>query len=375
MALIGEGLKTFFATPEREPVERARALSAQLREAFLLPWFDAIPVSLVIINRHRQILFTNTTFKSLTNGRTSEELIGMRPGEALDCIHARVMDGGCGTSVFCNACGAAKAIVKSLEGVADAADCRMLRFEGQSEVPLDLQVFTHPIEFRGKVLTMLFALDVSHEMRLRYLNRTFHHSLINSAGGVAALTRIMEADAGDMTLFPLLLDSSRRIMGDVLYHRDLTAAEEKRLETTRMGMDLAPILRKMVEDECIARNLAPSVVDLDIDTVHLDCDKRILGHVLRNMLLNALEAQEVEGGQVRVECAASDDGSVSIAMTNRGDIPLKIRKQMFKRYISTKSKDRGLGTYVMKLFTENYLDGTVSFASENGETRFEIHLQ
>ena len=45
--------------------------------------------------------------------------------------------------------------------------------------------------------------------------------------------------------------------------------------------------------------------------------------------------------------------------------------QFFQRSFSTKSSGRGLGTYIMKLLSERYLDGKVSFAStEDDGTTF-----
>ncbi len=67
MGLIGLGLNSFFAAPERLPTEEVKTVSEQLKNEFLLPWFDAIPVSILVINEYRQIVFTNNTFVSLTN--------------------------------------------------------------------------------------------------------------------------------------------------------------------------------------------------------------------------------------------------------------------------------------------------------------------
>ncbi len=41
--------------------------------------------------------------------------LGLRPGEALQCIHADDEPSGCGTTKFCSTCGAAIAIVSSLK--------------------------------------------------------------------------------------------------------------------------------------------------------------------------------------------------------------------------------------------------------------------
>jgi sensor histidine kinase regulating citrate/malate metabolism len=49
--------------------------------------------------------------------------------------------------------------------------------------------------------------------------------------------------------------------------------------------------------------------------------------------------------------------------------------QLFQRSFSTKGNGRGIGTYSIKLLTENYLKGKVSFFSNEEEgTVFSIEL-
>lgn len=374
MMLIGENFETLFASPERVSKDEAMSMAEELQGEFLLPWLDAIPISLLVLNTHRQIIFCNKAFHILSQKEQREDVIGLRPGEALNCIHSSVMRAGCGTSDFCNVCGAANAILKSLEGTADCQECRLLRVVNEMEVPLDLQVFANPIEFRGEPFTLLFAMDISHELRLRYMTRTFYHGLINSAGGISALTELMEADKEDSVLYPLLVDSSRRIIRDVVYHRDLSEAEQGRLEVHIEPLDAKEYLTKLVEEECRIRNVQASFVDMNIQCKTFSSDKRYLGHAVRNMLVNALEAGESKMGQIVLNCWASEDGSTSISVENKGEIPLDIKRQMFKRYVSTKSKDRGLGTYIIKLFTERYLNGSASFQSNDGKTVFTVTI-
>jgi sensor histidine kinase regulating citrate/malate metabolism len=51
-------------------------------------------------------------------------------------------------------------------------------------------------------------------------------------------------------------------------------------------------------------------------------------------------------------------------------MPQHVQLQIFNRSFSSKGKGRGLGTYSMKLLSERYLSGTVSFesAKEQGTT-------
>jgi signal transduction histidine kinase len=80
------------------------------------------------------------------------------------------------------------------------------------------------------------------------------------------------------------------------------------------------------------------------------------------MLRNALEAAPADGA---VSLGFSQDGSsCRFWVHNPGAMAKEVRPRVFRRYFSTKGRDRGLGTYSMKLLTEEYLKGEVSFTSE-----------
>jgi sensor histidine kinase regulating citrate/malate metabolism len=56
-------------------------------------------------------------------------------------------------------------------------------------------------------------------------------------------------------------------------------------------------------------------------------------------------------------------------------IPENVKMQLFQRSFSTKGQGRGIGTYSIKLLTENYLKGKVSFISNETErTVFSVVL-
>ncbi|MEZ4831367.1 MAG: ATP-binding protein [Caldilineaceae bacterium] len=59
-------------------------------------------------------------------------------------------------------------------------------------------------------------------------------------------------------------------------------------------------------------------------------------------------------------------------MHNQSVIPYVVQLQLFKRSFSTKGNGRGLGTYSMRLLTERYLKGHISFTStqDDGTTFF-----
>ncbi|MCC7317948.1 MAG: hypothetical protein IT219_05405, partial [Bacteroidales bacterium] len=64
-----------------------------------------------------------------------------------------------------------------------------------------------------------------------------------------------------------------------------------------------------------------------------------------------------------------------IWVKNETLIPREVQLQIFQRSFSTKDQARGIGTYSIKMFTEQYLKGKVSFVStEDTKTVFSVFL-
>ena len=92
-----------------------------------------------------------------------------------------------------------------------------------------------------------------------------------------------------------------------------------------------------------------------------------------NLVKNAREA-EPAGGRVTVSSAHLGD-RVRIAVANPTPMPREVQLQVLQRSFSTKGIGRGLGTHSVRLLTERYLDGRVSFTSTpDGGTSFVVDL-
>ena len=116
-------------------------------------------------------------------------------------------------------------------------------------------------------------------------------------------------------------------------------------------------------------------IEIDDDSVNVsfETDRLLLQRVIINLLKNALEATEVNG-VVRVDIKEINNKLVFF-VRNNGIIPEEVRLQIFQRSFSTKDRTRGIGTYSVKLVTENYLKGKVSFISNEAEgTIFKVEL-
>jgi signal transduction histidine kinase len=319
----------------------------------------------LVLNSSRQIIFASSNVKELVGGRTLEACIGLRPGEALDCLHARDCVNGCGTSEFCRECGAVKAILSGLAGKQDLQECRMTRLFRDEEQSLDLLIQASPFEYKGEKFTIVSVTDTSHEKRRRVLERIFFHDAINLAGGAAGILDCL------VERVPAVLRQDARLshaavlqlLEELESHRSLVAAERNELEVTVSPVTTVEMLEQIAavyqrhpasagRHIAVATSAASTVVYTDLILI-----KRVIG----NLVKNAMEA--VEDGQTVTLGCRELDGQVYFSVHNPGVIPREVQLQMFNRSFSTKGAGRGLGTYSVKLLTERYLHGQVEFKS------------
>lgn len=327
--------------------------------------------AIMVLNGQRQIVFCNAGLADMLGVDDPLQLLGRRPGEALDCIHAGDMPGGCGTSDHCSMCGAVLAVLACQGGRPETRECRLLR--GGDLEALDLQVQAMPLKIGGEPFTMVAVADISHEKRRQALERVFFHDIMNTAMGLLMQAEHVarRAPESQSKVTANVYHGLHRLVEEISSHRDLMAAERRELVVrpleTRSGAMLDEAVRSYSH---LAESRGCRIeTDRQIADVGLHTDVSILLRVLANMLKNAIEACQA-GQTVTIGCGLAE-GGVEFWVHNPGVIAHEVQLQLFKRSFSTKGAGRGLGTYSMKLLTERYLGGRVSFTTSPEEgTRF-----
>jgi signal transduction histidine kinase len=374
----------------REEVEdQSRAICCL---PFVRDFLDAVPNMALVLNECRQIVFANRAFREFVGAETPDELVGLRQGEVLDCIHAKYIgqrpgeavgciradltEGGCGTTLFCRTCGAVRAILNSQQlKRLDIQECRMLC--GEEEQPLDLRVWSRPLDVNGVHYTVFSVMDISDEKRRKALERIFFHDVLNTAGGVKGLADLLiETGMSEMEIKDvacMISESADQLIEEISAQRMLSSAESGDLKVRAQPVESLEILYRVIRQfhSCsMAKDKDLLVAEA---AVHFDLvsDPVLLRRVLINLVKNALEAV---GDGATVTLGAYPDGdAVCFTVHNESVMPPEIQRQIFARSFSTKGSGRGLGTYSIKLITEKYLHGKVSFVSNEAEgTRFTL---
>ena len=184
---------TFFAPPERasdDDIDRQKRLI--LGAPLMAETLENIQEMVVILNEQRQIVFANSRFLEFRGDDDSAKVLGLRPGEAVGCIHALADDtpAGCGTSEFCQTCGAVNAILESQRNDVDVQECSIIRKDRVDALNLRVRATTVPL---GSDVFPLFAVqDISDEKRRGELEQLFFHDILNTAGAIRGLADIFE---------------------------------------------------------------------------------------------------------------------------------------------------------------------------------------
>jgi signal transduction histidine kinase len=337
---------------------------------------NAFPTPAIILNECRQIVAANQRLCGLLN-RRQDELLGMRPGEAFNCIHWWDGPCGCGTSRFCETCGAVQAILHSQrQSGEDIQECTITMRTDEGEKALDLRVTASSFDLEGR-FTAFSLNDISDEKRRAVLERMFFHNVLNTAAGVRGLLEILPelSDQYRHETIHLAYQLADHLIEEIEGGRDLAAAERGDLAVQVTSLDVREILKSVCElyaNHPVSQGKAVVVREISGPCV-LTTDKVLLKRVLGNLVKNGLEASE-EGQEVTL--GFQNYGSAVFRVHNETVMPKLVRLRVFRRSFSTKSPvGRGIGTYSAKLITERYLGGSLSFSSsEEQGTTFAVTL-
>jgi signal transduction histidine kinase len=342
-----------------------RRQAARFNEIAAHSFADASPDILLVLNAQRQVVFANQRLADLLGLENADCAFGKRPGELFDCIHASESEDGCGATDFCAACGAARAIINGLSGKADVQECQII--QNSTHNPLDLRIYTTPLQVDGQNFTFFSIMDISHEKRRYALERIFFHDILNTVTGLRGMVTMLGRTNSAEELKSIRSDLnhlSEELIEEINDQRQLLAAENNELEARMFPVHSLDILSEVIgayQPHASASRQRILLAE-DVENITFTSDKTLLRRVIGNMLKNALEAA-AEGETITLGCRVGGK-QVCLWVHNPGEITREVQLQIFQRSFSTKGSSRGLGTYSMKLLGERYLGGQVSFTSD-----------
>lgn len=367
----------------REPEDVVARQRRALLETSMADVLEDLPLMMLVTNDKRQIIWINRKARETAR---SENSIGSRLGEAFGCVHSRELPGGCGTTASCAFCGMPSAIMKAIDGASDTEEGIIQLDEEHDSDTLNLRIWTKPMRLGDERLVLLAAEDISERKRHEVLERVFYHDIGNTIGGIRAILNLSEDDDHLAAEYMgLLRAATDQLTEEIDSQRSIKAAEQGNLETTAQTVSVRAVIERSID--MLGYQLYGKDIKIAIDdsrqteekpdggseALRIEADPVLLRRVLDNMLKNAVEASG-PGDTVRIGFDEEDD-AVSIWVWNASSMSQETRIRVFQRSYTTKGRGRGLGTYGMKMLTERYLQGTISFDSEAGSgTTFRIRI-
>lgn len=370
---------THFAPAERK---NGAELDEDVRRATTNDFIDGLmKISnglFAVLNDKRQVISLNDSFIKLLGVEDTGQILGLRPGETVNCIHACEMPGGCGTSEYCSTCGAVVSIMAALETrQPQERTCALTVEKDGQNVDLYFSVRSCPLVIDDSLYVLLFLQDISMQQYRACLDRTFFHDINNilcALVGKSELlsTRIQPTEDKLKELHHIVLRISQEISIQNSLQKSLDVSYKPLYADVTANGILSEVDQLFHDHPLTAYRMlevSPSPYEIAITT-----DFHLASRIVINMVTNALEATR-KGGKVALSIQPQHN-SVSFCVWNEGTIPEDISRRIFQRNFSTKgSMGRGFGTYSMKLFGEQVLGGSVQFeSSEENGTLFSFTL-
>ncbi len=359
------GSATFFAPAERSDAESlARTAESIVADPVMQAVLQATGGLLMVLDRNRQVLAGNLEPLQVLGVESGETLVGQRPGEILGCIHAHTGPAGCGTSMHCQHCGGVLTILSAQASQQPASgECTLARRQGDSVICSHYQIKVTPLTLAvGRVLVCVFH-DISGVRRRELLEMIFLHDARNLLVGLQGWGEQLREETQSEAARNMgrLVD---QLIREVESQDVLLRAESGYLRARPNSMPVKGVLETMQDQfrnhpVCRDKHLR---IDPVAENEMLVTDKGLLVRVLGNMVTNALEASPA-GSEVRLWFQRSLGGSI-FHVHNPGVIPPSVAARIFQPHFSSKGRNRGFGTYAMRLLGEHCLNGRVSFVTD-----------
>jgi signal transduction histidine kinase len=319
------------------------------------------------------MVFANRAFHTILNIDDTDEVLGLRSGEALDCIHATETAGGCGTTEHCRECGAVLAILNSLEGREDLRECRIAR--KQDGQVFYLLVKTAPLLIGGRTFTIASANDITGRKMAEQRQAVLLQELQSVNGELTDFAHIVSHDLkaplrGIRTLAEwLAADFGDRLGNEGRDQIDLLVGRVNRMDALIDGILRYSRVRQTCEDivavdlnelvtETVEALAPPNHISVTVEgpLPTLPGEPTRLTQLFQNLLSNAIKYMDKDAGIVRVGCTEQEDGWQFFVADNGPGIPPEHFDRIFKIFQTLTPKDAyestGVGLTVAKKIVE-----------------------
>jgi hypothetical protein len=372
-------MNSVFTTPEKATADE---LGRQLDISSCDPVINGLLKSssgiLIVMNEKRQLLTANQILFDYLGISDPATLSGQRIGEVFGCIHARSML-GCGASPWCRTCGATATIINCLRDNEPAngdATISVNHLQGNLSRCFQIRCVPHYIDKNRVVLLTLN--EITRWRNLETLERYFLSEFSRAVNAFDCQSR-MARHSGYEDLPDILEDLEKRALllsGDVRLHRFLLGHNSEKHSRKPGQITISEIIDLAINSISESPYIIGKKLECPrtVENKSIFIDWQVLVRVLQNMLLNAFEHTD-QGRPVRLAVEEQNENELLFSVWNHKQIIEPMRIRVFQRHFSSRrDPGRGLGTYAIKLLSEEFLGGRVSFETSESGTNFRLSL-
>ena len=379
---IHEGAQDYLIKGKISPDQMMRAIRYAIErkniENELEAIYDNAPVLMMLVNQDRTILRLNEMATAFAQ-RSEAELIGLRGGDALHCLHSRQDPQGCGFAPYCSQCGVRNAVLYTLETgerVQNLETSFPISQDGESN-EVFLSVSTSLITINRGLRVLVCIQDITErkladaeKQRLEEQVRQGQkmESIGRLAGGVAhdlnnmltpilgyselLLMEVSDADARESVqeIHSASLRAQNMVSQLLAFGRKQTLQVQK-VDLNDTLTDLEKLLRRTIrEDIEIAMHLDEELPNVQADVGQIE-------QVIMNLAINAQDAMpgggklifethqvELDTEYVAKHPEAKTGSHVLLAIHDTGQgMDKETVDQLFEPFFTTKEKGKGTG--------------------------------
>jgi len=376
---------------------------------------ENVPLIVMLVDKDRRVRKVNVAATEFAK-RATEEMIGMRAGEALRCLNSLDNPKGCGFGPFCRSCEVRCAIADIFQNGANikGVEAKIPLGTRQMQQDLVLSVSATYIFLSGEQLCLVCIEDVTKRKQAEEILRR----------DKGTLERLVKERSQELLNIQIELEKIKRLsdigmLAAIVAHelRNPLAAinmasyniKRKTNDSALLASHLHTIEKKVIESDQIINNLlfysrikAPGLESSNISdiieecvldfskrcekevsikknlkgvkNISIDLDPVQIKEVVNNILNNACDAVNDSRGVIDISAEIESENLKVYFKDNGAGISKDNLGSIFDPFFTTKAKGTGLGLAVCRQII-NLHGGTIAVESQQGKgTTFIVSL-
>lgn len=351
--------------------------------------FKSLPEMVFVVDRERKILGINDAVKNLMRKDTGD-ILDLRAGDALNCIHSRDTKEGCGFGPACSSCVIRQSFNEVLEkGIPLYNRESVIDITLNGKVSkLNVLINTVPFALNSTSLAVLTISDITTIKELERQKTAGLERLSMIGSAAAAIIHDLKSPLTSAKGFLYLMESAdnkeeqQRFMSKVGTELDKILKMNNEILAFASGRDEMSVEREEVAladfvEQAVAATQSHAPINIGATTaatINIDATK--IGQVLWNLIKNANEAlYEVKNRRINISAEEIGDAVIISVNDNGPGISANIADRLFKPgQTYGKRNGKGFGLFGARRTVEAH-GGRLWFETEPGKgTTFFIKL-